>query len=70
MPPETLHDTDPGTNRKFLGDNAIDVYRLDRAAVTKVAERVGPTLQDIATPPTAVPANSDGYAFRSIGKWA
>jgi hypothetical protein len=57
-------------NRKFLCENALDAYRLDRAALAKVAARVGPTVQDIAALPTDVPAVSDGYAFRTIGKWA
>lgn len=66
----TFHDIDPAMNRKFLGENALDVYRLDRPALAKVAARVGPTVQDIAALPTDVPAVSDGYAFRTIGKWA
>jgi predicted TIM-barrel fold metal-dependent hydrolase len=66
----TFHDMNPTVNRKLLGDNAIEVYRLDRSAVAAVAERVGPSVADIATQPRDVPVVSDGYAFRTIGKWA
>jgi predicted TIM-barrel fold metal-dependent hydrolase len=66
----TFHDTPQAVNRKLLGDNAVAVYRLDPSALVAVAERVGPSVADIATPPSDVPTESDGYAFRTMGKWA
>jgi hypothetical protein len=36
--------------RRILGENAIDVYRLDRDALVAIADRVGPTPDEIHVP--------------------
>ncbi len=46
----TFSDVDPKYTRRFLGDTAIDLYGLDRDKVTKVAERIGPTVDEVSTP--------------------
>jgi predicted TIM-barrel fold metal-dependent hydrolase len=33
--------------RRMLGENAVECYGLDRAALAKVAERIGPSVEDI-----------------------
>ena len=33
--------------RKILGENAIDVYGLDRTKLAKVAERIGPNASEV-----------------------
>jgi hypothetical protein len=66
----TFHDAPEGVVRKFLGENAVRVYDLDRDALVKVAARVGPTVSEVATPVDEVPEESDGYAFRVHGKWS
>ena len=34
----------------MLGENAVPVYRLDRDALVTVAARIGPTVDELATP--------------------
>jgi predicted TIM-barrel fold metal-dependent hydrolase len=60
---------DSGPVRNVLGGNAIDVYGLDKATLSAVAARIGPSREDLDGQ-SSVPAQRDGYAFRSIGKWA
>jgi predicted TIM-barrel fold metal-dependent hydrolase len=36
--------------RSILGENAIDVYRLDRNALVAIAERIGPSPDDVHVP--------------------
>jgi predicted TIM-barrel fold metal-dependent hydrolase len=33
--------------RRMLGENAVDCYGLDRSALAKVAERIGPSVEDV-----------------------
>lgn len=33
--------------RRILGENAIDFYRLDRAQLAAIAQRIGPTVQEV-----------------------
>jgi predicted TIM-barrel fold metal-dependent hydrolase len=56
--------------RLMLGETALDVYRFDRDALAKVAARVGPSPQQVATPlrPEEVPAGRGG-AFREFGTY-
>ena len=62
----TFHDIDPKYTRQYLGDTAIDVYGLDRAALEKIAAEIGPTVAEIATPCTPPEDEAVGlYAFRT-----
>jgi len=62
----TFHDVDPPDVRQILGDTAIDVYGLDRAALEEVAAEIGPTTDEIATPYTPPTDEALGlYAFRT-----
>ena len=55
----------------MVGENAIDVYNLDAAALQAIANEIGPTSDDLATPIDAVPAGASRSAFRSgQGGWA
>jgi predicted TIM-barrel fold metal-dependent hydrolase len=70
----TFHDLPADKVRKIVGTNLLDAYpRVDRAAVTKVAERIGPSSKEIATA-----AKLSEYpfvyetgtcAFRTSGAW-
>ena len=52
--------------RRMVGENAIEVYDLDRAALEAVARDIGaPTAEDLRTPIDAVPAGASNHAFRS-----
>lgn len=62
----TFCDIDPDHTRRYLADTAIDVYGLDRAALQKIAERIGPTVSELAAACTPPPDEAVGlYAFRS-----
>jgi predicted TIM-barrel fold metal-dependent hydrolase len=41
--------------QKILGDNAIKAYHLDAVALQKVADRVGPTVDEVISPLDTVP---------------
>ena len=49
--------------RKILGTSAAEVYGFDLDVLQRLAERIGPTVEDIATPVTRdeLPANSLGH---------
>ena len=44
----TFCDIDPAYVRQYLGDVAIDVYGFDRAELQRVADRVGPTVEELS----------------------
>lgn len=57
---------------RMVGDNAIDIYGLDRRALEGIAAEIGaPTLDELATPIDAVPEDASVTAFRSgAGGWS
>jgi hypothetical protein len=62
----TFCDIDPKYTRQYLADTAIDVYGLDRAALQPIADRIGPTVEEIASPFTVPEDEVVGlYAFRN-----
>jgi predicted TIM-barrel fold metal-dependent hydrolase len=62
----TFSDIEPKHTRKYLGENAIDVYGLDRGKLEKVAAKIGPTVDEVTTP-YKVPEDAvvGLYAFRT-----
>lgn len=58
--------------RRMVGENAVDVYGLDRSALTAIAAAIGaPTAAELATPIDAVPARAAITAFRTgAGGWS
>ena len=62
----TFHDIDETHTRQYLGETAIDVYGLDRAALAQVAAEIGPTVAELATPVDVPDDDAVGlYAFRT-----
>lgn len=62
----TFAGIDPDNVRQYLGEVAIDVYGLDRAALRQVADRIGPTVDELSTPRLPPDGEVPGmYAFRS-----
>ncbi len=61
----------PEDARRILGETALDVYGLDRVALRAIADRIGPTVEELATAPAEeeLPAFR-GYAFRELGSFA
>jgi predicted TIM-barrel fold metal-dependent hydrolase len=57
--------------KAYLANTAAGAYNLDVTALRDVAERIGPTLDDIMQPYTERPAGSaTSFAFREFGHWA
>jgi predicted TIM-barrel fold metal-dependent hydrolase len=44
---ERFHDVPVDETRRILGENAADLYRLDRDALTPIADRIGPTVEEV-----------------------
>ena len=65
-----FHDINPQQVQRLLGDNAIEVYGLDRTSLSDVAARIGPTVESIAQTPGPLPTQPDGLAFRTRGKYS
>ncbi|WP_051288997.1 amidohydrolase family protein [Mycobacterium sp. URHD0025] len=62
----TFNDIEPENVRKYIGGNAIDVYGLDRTKLAEVAAKIGPTVDEVATPYTVPEDAVMGlYAFRT-----
>lgn len=61
----TFGDVAEDEARLILGENAIDVYHLDQPALREVADRIGPTPDDLRVPvePDEIPAGRS-WAFR------
>jgi predicted TIM-barrel fold metal-dependent hydrolase len=55
---------------RVLGDNAIDCFGLDREALRGIADRIGPSVDVVATPLDAAPDDYVGHAFRTRGSWS
>jgi hypothetical protein len=64
----TFCDIDPKYVSQFLGDVAIEVYHLDRAKLQEVADRIGPSVADLAERCGPPEGETPGlYAFRTSG---
>ena len=60
----------PDTTRAILGDNAIRVFGLDAAELTRVAAAIGaPSIAELTRPIDAVPVGASPTAFRTFGPW-
>lgn len=62
----------PAETVRMVGQNAIDVYGLDRDALQCIAAEIGaPTLDELATPIDEIPEGASVTAFRSgAGGWS
>jgi predicted TIM-barrel fold metal-dependent hydrolase len=54
--------------RLMVGDNAARCYGLDVVALRGVADRIGPTLEELAAPLDGIPSPYN-WAFRQEGDW-
>jgi hypothetical protein len=59
----TFSDVEPAAAAAMLGLNAAAVYGFDLPALAPLAERIGPTVAEVATPLTAAPAGASSTAF-------
>lgn len=55
--------------RQFLGETAAKVYGFDLAALEPIAEKWGPSVEELATPlsPEEIPADSEWFLDRAHG---
>ena len=66
----TFCDIEPKYVTQMLGDVAIDVYRLDRDKLQDVANRIGPTVSELAERSGPPEGETPGlYAFRTEGNF-
>ena len=58
--------------RNMVGENAIDLYNLDRTALQQIATDIGaPTIDELTTPIERVPEEASVTAFRTgEGSWS
>ena len=58
--------------RRMVGENAIEVFNLDAAALQTIARRIdAPTIEELGTPIDTVPEGASVTAFRSgAGGWS
>ena len=65
LPPEVI--------RPLIGGNAIRLYGLDVNNLQDVADKIGPTVEDLAEslPADQIPSDDEyqGFGFRTIGQW-
>jgi predicted TIM-barrel fold metal-dependent hydrolase len=59
----SFHDVPDDELRLLLSGNIAKVYDFDLDALAKVAERVGPTVDDVRTPLDAIPAGATSPTF-------
>jgi predicted TIM-barrel fold metal-dependent hydrolase len=55
--------------RSMLGENAVNLFGLNRAALREIADAIGPAPEDIDRPVAEVP-DIPGCAFRTRGAWS
>ncbi|MDT3439264.1 amidohydrolase family protein [Pseudofrankia sp. BMG5.37] len=59
------------STRRMVGENAIELYNLDRAALQAVAREINaPTAAELARQVDAVPEGAASFAFRTGSSWA
>ena len=59
----TFNDVPEAECRLMLGETACDLFDLDRVALEEAAARIGPSVEEIATPLEAIPADSWSFSF-------
>jgi predicted TIM-barrel fold metal-dependent hydrolase len=59
----TFHDVPENEARMMLGETAARLYDFDLAALQPIADRVGLTPAELATPADALPTDSESNAF-------
>ena len=65
-----FHDSPVDVVRKILGENAIDIYGFDKKKLSKIAAKIGPTVDEVAAPLDRPDRDIKGWAFRERGKFS
>ena len=61
---QRFHDARPTMLRRALGGNAAELYGFDLDKLAPLAEKVGPTVAEVATPLDALPDNPNEALLR------
>jgi predicted TIM-barrel fold metal-dependent hydrolase len=61
-----FRDTPEPEARRILGENALEVFDFDASALRKIADRIGPSFEQVKEPLAAFPEHR-GLAFRELG---
>jgi hypothetical protein len=67
---QVFHDVPEDTLRAILGGAAAELYGFDLDALAPIAERVGPTVEEIAQPLTELPDEPNEALERSAKQLA
>jgi predicted TIM-barrel fold metal-dependent hydrolase len=59
-------DTSPDELQQVLGENAARLYDFDLRALAPLAEKIGPTVEEIAQPLTALPDNPNEALLKGV----
>ena len=62
---QTMSGLEPDTVQRMLAGTAAELYGFDLAKLQPLADRVGPTVADIATPLTSLPSDPNQALLRS-----
>jgi predicted TIM-barrel fold metal-dependent hydrolase len=62
---QLFHDTDPDRLQQLLAGNAAELYDFDLDALAPYAEKVGPTVAEIAVPLDRLPDNPNEALLRA-----
>ncbi|UDY37419.1 amidohydrolase family protein [Dermatobacter hominis] len=62
---QVFHDWDPADIRKVLSENAAALYDFDLEALRPVANRIGPTVAEVAQPLTELPPEPNEALLRN-----
>ncbi len=63
---QVFHDWDPADVRKVLTENPAELYGFDVDALAPVAQRIGPTVAEIAQPVTDLPDEPNMALLRNV----
>lgn len=59
-----FHGVPPDETARILGTNAVDFYGFDRAAMERLAARIGPVPSDVVVRPASLPEDYVGMGLR------
>jgi hypothetical protein len=62
---QTMSDLEPATVQRMLAGTAVELYGFDLDKLQPLADKVGPTVEEIATPLTELPSEPNQALLRS-----
>ena len=65
---QVMHDLPEKDKRAILGENAARLYGFDLDALAPLAAQYGPTVEELSTPLTELPANPNSALRRARGR--